>query len=83
MPKFDRTDPPPYDYGRNVMSTTKTPEPKTPELDESGQAPPAGGSVGPPPSQSPFEPAPEEKDDKAKAHKDEKAPAHKDEKAHK
>lgn len=73
MPKFDRTDPPPYDYGRNVMSTTKKPEPETTELDESGQAPPAGGSSGPPPSQSPFEPAPEEK-----APKEEKAPAHKE-----
>jgi hypothetical protein len=51
----------------------KTPETKPPELDESGQAPPAGGSVGPPPSQSPFEPASEEKAPK---------PAHKDEPKH-
>jgi hypothetical protein len=44
----------------------KKPDPKaepTPEGLETipGQAPPAGGSVGPPPSQSPFEPAPDEK----------------------
>lgn len=59
------------------MTTTKTPEPKTPELDESGQAPPAGGSVGPPPSISPFEPAPEEK---AKNEKAPKETPHKSEK---
>jgi hypothetical protein len=56
---------------RLEMSKEKTPDPKSPELDESGQAPPAGGSVGPPPSQSPFEPVPEPEAEKT--HKNEKA----------
>jgi hypothetical protein len=70
------------------MNNPKTPDPKTtPDPEATGQAstipgyeqPPAGGSVGPPPSQSPFEPAPEPKDEKA--HKNEKAHKDDDEKA--